>query len=182
MVGECGTNMAHDRQTAPQAAPARSTRSKLDELALAYVGRFATSRAKLHYLTRKLSERGWDGDGEPPIDALAERLAELGFVDDAAFALSKARSLTARGYGERRVAAGAACGRNRRGGQRAARSELADGGGGRGRAPLCPPAPIRALCREAARSRSARSALAAMIRAGHGFGLARQIIELDPGR
>ena len=37
--------------------------AKLEELALGYVGRFATSRAKLlSYLKRKLRERGWDGD------------------------------------------------------------------------------------------------------------------------
>ena len=77
---------------------------KLNELALAYVARFATSRAKLAaYLVRKLRERGWAGAGEPPIEALVAKAVRLGFVDDAAFALSKARSLTARGYGERRV-------------------------------------------------------------------------------
>ena len=78
--------------------------ASLKELALAYVARFATSRARLGaYLRRKVRERGWGGSGEPPIDALVGQAAEAGFVDDAAFALSKARSLTARGYGSRRV-------------------------------------------------------------------------------
>jgi regulatory protein len=78
--------------------------AKLGDLALAYVGRFATSRAKLlSYLKRKLRERGWGGSGEPDLQSLANRLVELGYVDDRAFAVAKARSLTSRGYGERRV-------------------------------------------------------------------------------
>ncbi|WP_240325503.1 regulatory protein RecX [Sphingomonas mesophila] len=78
---------------------------QLDELALRYVGRFATSRRKLgDYLTRKVRERGWDGAGEPPVGAVVERLAGLGYVDDAAFALARGRTLGARGYGARRVA------------------------------------------------------------------------------
>ena len=55
--------------------------SSLKELALAYVARFATSRAKLAaYLRRKLRERGWDGDGEPPVDQLVAKAADAGFV------------------------------------------------------------------------------------------------------
>ena len=73
-------------------------------MALFYVGRFATSRAKLiSYLKRKIRERGWDGGEEPDVEAVAERLVRLGYIDDAAFALSKARTLTARGYGAGRV-------------------------------------------------------------------------------
>src|SRR5688572_24899446 len=77
---------------------------KLNELMLAYVARFATSRAKLAaYLKRKIRERGWQGASEPPVEAMVGKAARSGFVDDAAFALGKARSLTARGYGARRV-------------------------------------------------------------------------------
>jgi regulatory protein len=80
-------------------------RSELDELALRYVARFATSRAKLRtYLMRKVRERGWDGEDEPPIDAIAARLCDLGYVDDKAYASSLSRSLGSRGYGQRRVA------------------------------------------------------------------------------
>lgn len=83
---------------------------KLNDLALHYVARFASSRAKLEsYLTRKLRERGWagdDGEGQagPHIAALADRLVELGYVDDGEYARMKGRSLGARGYGGRRVA------------------------------------------------------------------------------
>ena len=77
----------------------------LERLALFYAGRYATTRAKLEaYLARKLKERGWAGPGDPPLRGLAERFTELGYVDDEAFAASRAASLGRRGYGERRVA------------------------------------------------------------------------------
>lgn len=76
----------------------------LEQLALAYVGRYATTRAKLRrYLARKLRERGWQGEGEPAVDRLAEKCAELGYIDDRAFAESRAASLSRRGYGARRL-------------------------------------------------------------------------------
>jgi regulatory protein len=76
----------------------------LRELALTYVGRFASTRAKLRsYLARKVRERGWAGTGEPDLADIAERFAALGYIDDAGFALSKAQSLSARGYGKRRL-------------------------------------------------------------------------------
>ena len=62
---------------------------------MTYVGRFATTRTKLRaYLARKIRERGWEGQQEPDLIALAERLASRGFIDDAVYAESKARSLT----------------------------------------------------------------------------------------
>ena len=77
----------------------------LRELALRYVGRFATSRAKLlAYLNRKLQERGWGGEAPPQPERLVERLTELRYVDDASYAAMKSASLARRGYGARRVA------------------------------------------------------------------------------
>ena len=76
----------------------------LDELALAYVARFATSAGKLTaYLNRKLRERGWDGEAEPDVAAIVSRFVALGYVNDAMFARAKAGGLLRRGYGERRV-------------------------------------------------------------------------------
>ena len=76
----------------------------LERLALFYAGRYATTRAKLRsYLSRKVNERGWDDDGEPPIDRIVERFDELGYVDDRSFATAKGASLQRRGYGERRL-------------------------------------------------------------------------------
>lgn len=78
----------------------------LRALALRYVGRYATSTAKLRrYLERKLFERGWDTDGAPPVDAVVARMIELGYVDDRGFAEARARGLGGRGFGARRVAA-----------------------------------------------------------------------------
>lgn len=80
--------------------------STLQALAVRYVGRYATSRAKLTaYLERKVAERGWAGDGAPPVGAIVERCVDAGYVDDQAFAEAKSRSLARRGYGHRRVEA-----------------------------------------------------------------------------
>src|SRR6476469_10598451 len=76
----------------------------LERLGLFYAGRYGTTRAKLaDYLRRKLRERGWADPGAPPVEALVERFARLGYVDDAAFAHAKTGALLRRGYGTRRV-------------------------------------------------------------------------------
>ncbi len=78
--------------------------ARLEEMALAYVARFATSAAKLErYLARKLRERGWDAERAPDLAALVGRYVELGYVDDEAFARARGGSLLRRGYGPRRV-------------------------------------------------------------------------------
>jgi regulatory protein len=78
----------------------------LDRLALHYVGRYATTRAKLAaYLRRKVRERGWAGEAAPDFDVIVGRCAELGYVDDRAFAETRSASLSRRGYGERRIGA-----------------------------------------------------------------------------
>jgi regulatory protein len=98
----------------PGAARKRRKRAPLDEtmlrdLALAYVARFATTAAKLEgYLARKIRERGIaeDTDGraqELDVTGLVTRLIELGYIDDDAYARSRSRDLTQRGYGKRRV-------------------------------------------------------------------------------
>ena len=102
--------------------------ARLEELALAYVARFATSAAKLEkYLTRKLRERGFvansaenwlpdenevddDGDlareaGLTKIEEIVMRFVERGYVDDDLYAKTRAGSLLNRGYGARRIEA-----------------------------------------------------------------------------
>ena len=153
----------------------------LEELTLNYVGRFATSRSKLlAYMGRKLRERGWAGESEPPLQDLADRMVRLGYVDDRAFALSKARSLTGRGYGGRRVRQALAL---------AGIDELESGVA----RDLVEAEAVNAALRFAKRrslgpyslqepDRDQRErALAAMMRAGHGYALARAIIDLKPG-
>lgn len=77
----------------------------LEALALTYVARFATSKGKLSdYLKRKVRERGW-ADGAEPADiaAIAARLAERGYVNDAGYAQAQGEGLRRRGYGARRI-------------------------------------------------------------------------------
>lgn len=91
--------MAHSRRNPKPLDPLR-----MEELALAYVARFATSRAKLEgYLARKLRERGWDCASPPAVADLAERFVAAGYIDDEAFARTRTGSLMRRGYGMRRV-------------------------------------------------------------------------------
>jgi len=92
----------------PRKPPPPLTPQRLDELALAYVARFATSAGRLSaYCRRKLRERGHEGaeDGAPPpdVDALVQRFVAKGYVDDASYARIKAGGLLRRGYGARRV-------------------------------------------------------------------------------
>lgn len=163
-------------------APAPLNEAKLQELALAYAGRFATTRAKLRaYLARKVRERGWSGDREPDLAALADRFAERGYIDDAAYALSKAQALTARGYGKRRVveklrAAGVGEADGEAARDHAQREALAAALRFAERRRLGP------FAREKPGDRSERErGIAAMVRAGHPFGLARAIVEMEPG-
>ena len=78
--------------------------ARLEELALAYVARFATSARKLEsYLARKLRERGWQGEGPADVPALVARFAARGYIDDESFARMRSAGLLRRGYGPRRV-------------------------------------------------------------------------------
>ena len=95
-----------ERQATKRARPLSKPldAARLEELALTYVARFATSAAKLHrYLKNKLRERGWEGENEPDLARLVGRYVELGYVDDASFARNRTGGLLRRGYGERRV-------------------------------------------------------------------------------
>ncbi len=178
------TGASDRRRPAPPLSSAR-----LEELALAYVARFATSAAGLErYLARKLRERGWEGEGaeeeegraaDPPdLAAIIARHTALGHVDDAAYARAKAGGLLRRGYGPRRVSQAL----NHAGIDEAIRDENAPGEGARRRAAL-------ALARKrrfgpfgaAPQDREQRVKLrekqiAAMLRAGHMLGDARELV------
>ena len=80
-------------------------RQALEQLALTYVARYATSSAKLtSYLKRKIREKGWaDPEAAPDPEGLAARYVNLGYIDDAAFARMRQDGLLRRGYGKRRV-------------------------------------------------------------------------------
>ena len=161
------------QRTRPNPRPLDAAR--LEELALGYVARFATSAAKLEaYLARKLRERGWDGEEPAPVAALVARFVSAGYVDDAAYARAKSGSLLRRGYGARRVEQAlqaAGIGEAERVGARAA------------------PAQRRAAALTMARKRSfgtfgrapldratREKQIAAMLRAGHGLDSARELV------
>ncbi len=167
--------MAQDRRPIPPLDPA-----KLERLALRYVERFATTRGKLaDYLRRKIRERGWEGDAADP-EALASRMADLGYVDDRAYAEARATALGRRGLGARRVA----------GDLRAARigdddaQAIAPGIEARAveaaltfarRKRLGPFGP--AIVERAVREKQ----LGALLRAGHGLDLSRRIVDAPAG-
>ncbi len=168
----------NDEMRPPQAS-ARRVAPPLDaatlrDLALHYAARFATTRVRLErYLARKLKERGWAGAEPPDVAGLIGRLAELRYVDDAAYAGMKARAMAARGLGPRRVAA-----------QLAADGVDADD---RGAAPDDAAALAVAIAFARRRrlgpfgpppaDRAARQKqLAAMLRAGHGMTVARRVL------
>lgn len=92
----------------PRRPPVPLDAQRLEELALAYVARFATSAGRLaSYCRRKLRERGHAGADEglqaPDVDALVSRFVAKGYVDDAGLARAKSGTLLRRGYGARRV-------------------------------------------------------------------------------
>ncbi|MFL6843932.1 MAG: RecX family transcriptional regulator [Allosphingosinicella sp.] len=156
----------------------------LERLALFYAGRYASTRAKLAaYLRRKIKDRGWAGPAEAPVERLVERLverfAELGYVDDRAFASARAASLLQRGYGARRV------------GEALRAAGIGEDDGAEARA-LADEEALAAAHRFARRrrlgpyadsppDREARQKwAAAMLRAGHRIELVRRVLETSP--
>lgn len=76
----------------------------LRSMALSYVSRYATTQARLvRYLERKIDERGWNHPSAPPIADIVARCCSLGYVNDESFAMARASALRRRGYGERRI-------------------------------------------------------------------------------
>lgn len=146
-------------------------------MALRYVERYATTRAKLTaYLRRKLKERGWAGETEPEVAGLVERLAELRYVYDEAFAATRTASLLRRGYGPRRIGAAlraAGVETESLGTEAVERWEAALAFAKRKRigpfAEVQPDRPTR------------EKAFAALMRAGHEMAVARRIVQAQPG-
>ncbi len=154
---------------------------QLQELAVGYAARYATTAAKLRrYLQRKLGERVWTPETPADIEGLVARIVTLGYVDDRVYAASKQRDLTARGFGAGRVkgalnAAGVS------------RDDIAAALTPDDDAPANPYAPAIAFARrrrfgpfarEGTPTDPARRAreLAAMARAGHDFTVAKRVL------
>ena len=158
--------------------------AQLQELAIGYAARYATTAVKLQrYLERKLKERRWTPADAPDLPALVARVVAAGFVDDRAFAAAKQRDLTARGFGLGRVKGALAAA----GVSRDDVNAVLDEGD---RAPDVPPYNPYASAISFARRRRfgpfARDTgtdparrnrdLAAMARAGHAFAVARSVL------
>lgn len=182
-------NIPRERKKRPPRPPPRPLDSaRLQELALAYVARFATTSSKLErYLSRKIRERGWnDSDEEgsdclPDLGEISARFVELGYIDDEAYARSRSGGMLRRGFGPRRVsqdlyAAGI---------DEQIRTELAPGDAAIRNTALAmarkrrfgpfasaetPPDPNQAEQRK-------QKQMAAMLRAGHGFDTVRAIMD-----
>ncbi|WP_245942142.1 regulatory protein RecX [Sphingomonas gilva] len=149
----------------------------LRDLALHYAARFATTRARLAaYLARKLKERGWAGGAPPDLQALADEFAASGYVDDEAFARSRAESMGRRGYGARRIAVAL----HQAGIEEDMRAETlqsAEEGALAAAIILARRRRFGPFGDAASDSAARRKQIAAMIRAGHGFDVARRIVD-----
>ena len=171
--------MTRDR---PRRSPRPLDGKRLEELALRYVGRFATTRAKLvQYLQRKLRERGWEGEGAPDLESIAARFAKLGYINDRAYALAKESAHSARGLGQRRLSM-------------ALRSAGVDEEDGADALAISATRSLDSALRLAERRklgpyaehvlaspREREKAIAIFVRGGHDFQIARAIVELAPG-
>jgi regulatory protein len=158
--------------------------AKLDELALAYAARFATSAWKLRtYLRRKVALCGWVGDEDsapPDIDGLVEQMVRAGYVDDEAFARGRGSGLLRRGYGARRIdetLRSAGVGEDLRGSaygsERERREAALTMARKRGFGPFSRSAQPDQRPDPAAREKQ----LAAMLRAGHPLASARELVD-----
>jgi regulatory protein len=152
----------------------------LRNMALSYVGRYATTQARLaRYLNRKIGERGWNAPSPPPVSDIVARCCELGYVDDESFAQSRASALRRRGYGERRIKMSLHANGidselveqvSRKDSETAYQAALAYAR--RKRIGPFASAPVPAEKKP--------KLMAAMLRAGHSFDVARTILAIDP--
>ncbi|MFM9851517.1 MAG: regulatory protein RecX [Sphingomonadaceae bacterium] len=154
----------------------RLDQAKLKALALHYVGRYATTQAKLRrYLERKVGEREWDGDTAPDIAQIVDHCVGYGYVNDRSFAEARADALARRGYGTMRIS-----GALRQAGIDAQVTQ-----------DICAQAPDDALAAalrfakrksigpfssKVADEKSRQRMMSALIRAGHSFEIARAIM------
>ncbi len=154
---------------------------QLRNLALHYVAKYATTQAKLGtYLTRKISERGWDGERRTDIAALVTQFAELGYINDEQFAQARSRAFVRRGYGERRLnedlrAGGISDSDAAPAKEHMAESMFVAAENFARRKRLGP------FATEAAPPEKRQKQLHAFLRAGHGFEIAKRFVNAEPG-
>jgi regulatory protein len=181
-----GPHPSRGRRKGPRKAPRKATPKSLENAALYYLERFASSAANLRRVLMRRVERsarahGTDREeGAAAVEDIVARFVASGLLDDAAYAAARAGTLHRRGASARRIRAAlmqkgvasgdieAALAALR---EEADDPELAAAVALARRRRLGPfrPAPDRAARRE--------KDLAALARAGFGYETARQVIE-----
>ena len=111
-------NIKQDDKVQPMPINPDRLKTRLDNKALHYLGRYASSEANLRQILKRFAMRKCrpaetpadadDDDAfrqilETAIDALITRYRALGYLDDRAFALGRARAMRARGASTRRI-------------------------------------------------------------------------------
>jgi regulatory protein len=166
----------------PRTAPPALDSVTIERIALAYVSRYATSRAKLRdHLLRKIAARGWTEDetAETAVGRIIDRFVELGYVDDRALAEARGRSLRARGYGARRLGGVlGALGISEVDAENARRA--AEEGAWEAAVRFARKRRLGPFAPEPADEAGRRRAFAAMMRAGHAPDLAKRILSTNP--
>ena len=167
------------------AAPRKITASLLDNVALHYLGRFASSAADLRRVLMRRVARAAEHHGNDPaegaalVEALILRFQQAGLVDDRRYAEARASSLRRRGGSRRAISAKL----TQHGVERpliaATLQALTDEAGGSDLAAAC--AFIRrrrlgAYRAAAARPTSPEKDMAVLARAGFSFDVARKVL------
>ncbi len=148
-------------------------------MAVRYVERFQTTEARLlRFLKQKLRERGWEeGLPAPDLAAIAARMVQLGYVNDEAFAGARTRSLTRRGMGAGRVRAALKAHGVHEALVESALEEVDERAAAVDFARRKRIGPFGMRSEDWPKQRAKQ--LAAMARAGHGFDLARRVVDAE---
>ena len=109
-------NIKQDDKVQPMPINPDRLKTRLENKALHYLGRYASSEANLRQILKRFAMRKCqptdaDADAddafrqilETEIDALITRYRALGYIDDRGFALGRARAMRARGASTRRI-------------------------------------------------------------------------------
>ena len=111
-------NIKQDDKVQPMPINPDRLKTRLENKALHYLGRYASSEANLRQILKRFAMRKCqptdadaDADAddafrqilETAIDALITRYRALGYIDDRAFALGRARAMRTRGASTRRI-------------------------------------------------------------------------------
>lgn len=167
--------------------PSKITPSYLENAALHYLERFASSSANLRRVLMRKVDRSvahWGGeraDHAPQVEDVLAKLARLGYVNDAAYAEQKTRALHRQGKGTRTIRATLAAKGIDAGQAAAALGALAEDVAEPDLAAAIRLARKRKLgpFRPGAREEFRQKDLAALARAGFDFDTARRVIEAE---